>query len=385
MQDRDLNEYSPSHSSSSKHLSCSHRLCDLKQNCKSSNDSCHYVVEYDTENTSTSRLLVEDILHLASDGADGLSTTVQAPVVVGCGMKQSGGYLDGVAPDGLMGLGLMEISVPSFLAKMGLIRNSFSMCFDEDESGRIFFGDRGPASQQSTPFLTLNGNYSTYIVGVDGCCVGSSCLKLTSFKALVDTGTSFTFLPDDVYDRITEEFDQQVNATISTFEGYPWKYCYKSSSKGLPKIPSLKLIFPLNNSFVIHNPIFTVYGIQGIVGFCLAIQPTDSDIGTIGRKYNFVMGYRVVFDRENMKLGWSRSNCEDRNGGSRLPITSPNGTARNLLPANEQQSSPGGHAVSPAVAVRAPSKPSAASVRLLSAQFCLLKVLFLLCLLVLLL
>jgi hypothetical protein len=74
-----------------------------------------------------------------------------------CGMKQSGGYLEGVAPDGLMGLGLGEISVPSFLAKAGLVRNSFSMCFNEDKSGRIFFGDLGPATQQSTSFLPLDG------------------------------------------------------------------------------------------------------------------------------------------------------------------------------------------------------------------------------------
>ena len=72
-------------------------------------------------------------------------------------MKQSGGYLDGVAPDGLMGLGPGEISVPSFLAKAGLIRNSFSMCFDEEDSGGIYFGDEGPATQQSTQFLPSDG------------------------------------------------------------------------------------------------------------------------------------------------------------------------------------------------------------------------------------
>ena len=72
-------------------------------------------------------------------------------------MKQSGGYLDGVAPDGLMGLGPGEISVPSFLAKAGLILNSFSMCFDEEDSGRIYFGDEGPATQQSTQFLPSDG------------------------------------------------------------------------------------------------------------------------------------------------------------------------------------------------------------------------------------
>lgn len=72
-------------------------------------------------------------------------------------MKQSGGYLDGVAPDGLMGLGLGEISVPSFLAKGGLVPNSFSLCFVEDDSGTIFFGDQGPANQKYTAFLPSNG------------------------------------------------------------------------------------------------------------------------------------------------------------------------------------------------------------------------------------
>lgn len=74
-----------------------------------------------------------------------------------CGKKQSGGYLDGVAPDGLMGLGLGEISVPSFLANRGLVPNSFSLCFDEDDSGTIFFGDQGPANQKYTAFLPSNG------------------------------------------------------------------------------------------------------------------------------------------------------------------------------------------------------------------------------------
>lgn len=72
-------------------------------------------------------------------------------------MNQTGHYLDGAAPDGLMGLGIGEISVPSFLAKAGLVPNSFSMCFNEDESGRIIFGDQGPVTQKHTPFLPLNG------------------------------------------------------------------------------------------------------------------------------------------------------------------------------------------------------------------------------------
>jgi hypothetical protein len=74
-----------------------------------------------------------------------------------CGRKQSGDYLDGIAPDGLLGLGMADISVPSFLARAGLIRNSFSMCFKQDKSGRLFFGDQGVPVQQSTPFVPLYG------------------------------------------------------------------------------------------------------------------------------------------------------------------------------------------------------------------------------------
>lgn len=74
-----------------------------------------------------------------------------------CGRKQSGGYLEGAAPDGVMGLGPGSISVPSLLAKAGLIQNSFSICFNENDSGRILFGDQGHATQQSTSFLPVDG------------------------------------------------------------------------------------------------------------------------------------------------------------------------------------------------------------------------------------
>ncbi|KAL1336669.1 aspartic proteinase-like protein 1 isoform X2 [Arachis hypogaea] len=362
MQDRDLNEYSPSRSRSSKPLSCSHQLCDLGSNCKSSKQQCPYTINYVSENTSSSGLLVEDILHLQSGGggsAGGSNTSVQASVVIGCGMKQSGGYLDGIAPDGLMGLGPGESSVPSILAKSGLIHDSFSLCFNADGSGRMFFGDQGSSiQQQSTSFLPFDGIYSTYIIGVETCCIGNSCLKMTSFKAQVDSGTSFTFLPGHVYESIAEEFDKKLNASRATFKDTPWEYCYASSSQDLPKIPTLTLMFQQNNSFVVYNPVFVFNVDQKTTAFCLAIEPAEGDMGTIGQ--NFMTGYRLVFDQENKKLAWSRSNCKDLNLGKAMPLSPPNETASNPLPADEQQRTKG-NAVAPAVAGTAPRKPSGAT------------------------
>ncbi|CAK9185771.1 unnamed protein product [Ilex paraguariensis] len=374
--DRDLHEYNPSDSGTSKYLSCSHWLCELGSSCKSPEQSCPYTVNYYSEDTSTSGLLVEDVLHLASGSTDASNKSVRLPVVIGCGSKQSGGYLDGIAPDGLMGLGLGNISVPSFLAKAGFIRNSFSLCFDEDGSGRIYFGDQGLAIQQATPFLASDGKYVTYIVGMEACCIGGSCLEQTSFKVLVDSGSSFTYIPNEIYKRVVQEFDRRVNATKASFEGYPWQYCYRSSFEGLPKTPSVTLKFASNNSFVVDNPVFVIHGTEGVDGFCLAIQPADEDIGTIGQ--NFMTGYRMVFDRENLKLGWSHSNCHDLGDGKNMPLTpSPNVSSPNSLPTTEQQNTTNGHAVAPAVAGRTPSKSSAASIRQMTFQLCLAELLLL--------
>ncbi|KAI4337735.1 hypothetical protein L6164_016113 [Bauhinia variegata] len=358
--DRDLSEYSPSLSSTSRHLPCSHQLCDQGPNCKSPKEPCPYIVQYSSENTSSSGFLIEDKLHLASDGRYSTESSVQASIILGCGRKQSGGYLEGAAPDGVMGLGPGGISVPSFLAKAGLIRNSFSICFNNN-SGRILFGDQGHAPQQSTPFLLVDGDFIAYIVGVKSFCVGSSCLKQTGFQALIDSGTSFTYLPSEVYKRVVLEYDKQFNARRIISQQYPWEYCYNVSSRELTHIPTVKLSFAKNQTFLIHNPMFSHTANQEYTLVCLTVMPTDDDYGTIGQ--NFMMGYNMVFDRENLRFGWSNSNCEDNTGDRANFTSSSNEGSSNLLPANQQQSIPNTTAVSPTVAGKASPKPSIATLR----------------------
>lgn len=42
----------------------------------------------------------------------------------------------------------------------------------------------------------------TYFVEVESYCVGSTCLQQSGFQALVDSGASFTYLPNDIYDKV---------------------------------------------------------------------------------------------------------------------------------------------------------------------------------------
>ncbi|KAH0694015.1 hypothetical protein KY285_021112 [Solanum tuberosum] len=373
MLDKDLNEYSPARSSSSKHLSCSHQLCELGPNCRSPKEHCPYTVNYYSENTSSSGFLFEDQLHLTSVGGHEHQGSVLAPIVIGCGSKQSGNYLSGAAPDGLMGLGPGEISVPSLLAKSGFVPHSFSLCFGKSNSGTIFFGDKGPENQRRSSFVSLDGNYNTYVVEVQHYCVGGTCPKQSGFQALVDSGSSFTFLPSEIFTKVVTEFEKQMNATRLAIEDFPC--CYKASSQGLLNIPSMKLLLAANQSFVIQNPMFTISSGQGDNFYCVGLLPIEGMIGIIGQ--NFMEGYRLVFDWENMKLGWSHSKCQDIGGTAKVsPTPPPSGLTSNPLPTTEQQRNSGGHAVAPAIAGKATSKPSAASLLAVSWHYTMSSLLF---------
>ncbi|VAI93661.1 unnamed protein product [Triticum turgidum subsp. durum] len=153
----ELRPYSPGKSSTSKAVTCEHALCERPNACAATNStSCPYSVRYVSANTSSSGVLVEDVLHLSRE-AGGASTAVRAPVVLGCGQVQTGAFLDGAAVDGLLGLGMDKVSVPSVLHAAGLVASdSFSMCFSPDGLGRINFGDAGRRGQAETPFTVRN-------------------------------------------------------------------------------------------------------------------------------------------------------------------------------------------------------------------------------------
>ena len=83
MQDRDLNQYRPSLSNTSRHLPCGHKLCDVHSFCKGSKDPCPYEVQYASANTSSSGYVFEDKLHLTSDGKHAEQNSVQASIILG--------------------------------------------------------------------------------------------------------------------------------------------------------------------------------------------------------------------------------------------------------------------------------------------------------------
>ncbi|GMP32083.1 LOW QUALITY PROTEIN: hypothetical protein CsSME_00006002 [Camellia sinensis var. sinensis] len=145
-----------------------------------------------------------------------------------CGIVQTGLFLDGGAPNGLFGLGMKNISVPSILANQGLAANSFSMCFGPDGIGRISFGDKGSSEQGETPF-NLGQSHPTYNISITQITVDKNVTDLC-FTAIFDSGTSFTYLNDPAYSVITEGFNSQAKEKRHPSDSQiPFEYCYDLS------------------------------------------------------------------------------------------------------------------------------------------------------------
>lgn len=68
MQILDFNIYSPNKSSTSKKVPCSSSLCEPRR-CALEATECPYQVLYLSNGTSSTGILVEDVLHLTTDDA----------------------------------------------------------------------------------------------------------------------------------------------------------------------------------------------------------------------------------------------------------------------------------------------------------------------------
>ncbi|CAN6205181.1 unnamed protein product [Urochloa humidicola] len=313
--------YSPQKSSTSRKVPCSSNLCDQQSACLSASSSCPYNIEYLSDSTSSSGVLVEDLLYLITEY--GQPKIVTAPITFGCGQFQTGSFLGNAAPNGLLGLGMDSKSVPSLLASDGVAADSFSMCFGEDGHGRINFGDTGSSDQQETP-LNIYKQNPYYNISITGAMVGSKSID-AKFSAIVDSGTSFTALSDPMYTEITSSFNSQVQDKPSQLNSsLPFEFCYSVSSKGSINPPNISLTANGGSVFPVNNPIITITNTaSNPLGYCLAMMKSEG-VNLIGE--NFMSGLKIVFDRERKVLGWKKFDCYSMDNSSKLPVN-PNPSA----------------------------------------------------------
>ncbi|CAM6095825.1 unnamed protein product [Calypogeia fissa] len=358
-----LNVYAPSKSTTSKAVTCSSSDCAVTfstcqdQNLPSSGQ-CQYGLQYATANTSTSGTVYQDDIHLRPN--DGASTDITLPIVLGCGQTQTGSLVDGTSvPDGLIGLGRMPYSVPSILAQSGLAEDSFSMCFSVDGSGRIVFGDFGSSAVTSTPLVDTNSTeYPHYSAGIDSIKVGNDSIRVNDVT-LVDTGTTTTFFTSTVYQAVIKSFSAQVTNYKRVIFDQTYELCYQTSNPEVD-VPLITIEFGAAAAFPVLSP-FLPYFYQSnnsLAGFCLALLDGGS-MNIFGA--NFMVGYNLVFNRQQLTLGFEQSDCYNTETSALGPAVSPVGAPTS--PSAAPKSVPTNPGASPLESRGVPATPGPGSSR----------------------
>ncbi|KAM0949820.1 putative nepenthesin [Dioscorea sansibarensis] len=304
--------YSPNASVTSQAVPCGSNFCEQqKTDCSGVTGSCSYKVVYVSSDTSSSGILVEDVMHFMKE--DTQSEIVEARIIFG---DQTGAFQEHAAPNGLLGLGMEKVSVPSILSSAGFTSNSFSMCFGRDGIGRISFGDKGSLDQDETPF-NVDQLHPKYNISIIGMLVGNAAID-ADFSALVDTGTTFTYFTDLIYSQLSKAFHEQVqDKQYTTDSNIPFEHCYFMSS-GTSNVPTVTLTTSIGSPFPVNYPIIAFPVQENEFAYCFAVAKGDK-LNIIGQ--NFLAGLQIVFDRERMILGWKKVSCSDVKSSGSLPTT----------------------------------------------------------------
>jgi hypothetical protein len=202
-----------------------------------------------------------------------------------------------------LGLGTGEISVPSTLSReLGLL-DSFSICTNLSGTGRIAFGDKGPITQQTTPFVSNSSQEN--LVEIATLEVEGQNISV-GLNASFDTLLLYTYLPSAVYTPLVNFYKSFITLPELNVTGQG--LCYNTSNPNL-LLPTVNFIFP--NAAVLETN-GAAYGLLNPdtnepIGICFGFFNSsfpEIQIGLLS-----MSGYSFTFNREDQLLGWNSSTC----------------------------------------------------------------------------
>nr|KYP40850.1 Aspartic proteinase nepenthesin-1 [Cajanus cajan] len=285
--------FDPSYSKTYKNLPCSSTTCQLVKGTTCSSDkrkNCEYTQNYKDGSHSQGDLSVETLTLGSTNG----SFVTFPRTVIGC-IRNTNLSFD---TTGIVGLGSGPMSLISQLSSS--IGGKFSYCLAPTSimSSKLNLGDVAVVSGDgvvSTPIVLRHGQ-TFYYLTLEAFSVGNKRIEFgsSSFGSsgkgniIIDSATTFTLLPHDVYSKLESAVVDVVKLERVVDPLKQFKLCYKST---FVKLDIPVIVAHFNGADIKLNAIntFIVAG-DGVV--CLAFLPsqTGAIFGNLAQQ-NFLVGY----------------------------------------------------------------------------------------------
>ncbi|CAJ1978113.1 unnamed protein product [Sphenostylis stenocarpa] len=301
--------FDPSKSYTYKTLPYSSTACQSVQDTSQYGNSCEYTIYYGDGSHSLGDLSVETLTLGSTNGS-----SIQFPrTVIGCGRNNTVSF--GGKSSGVVGLGRGPVSLISQLGSS--IGGKFSYCLAprSNVSSKLNFGNAAVVSGKgtvSTPILSLDPKVF-YFLTLKSFSVGNKRIEFRSSsstpggegKIIIDSGTTLTLLPDDIYSKLESAVANAIELERVQDPFKQLSLCYNSSFEDL-EAPAIMAHF--SGADIKLKAINTFVEVEeGIV--CLAFM--SSQIGPIFgniAQLNFLVGY----DLEKKKVSFKPTDCTKR-------------------------------------------------------------------------
>ncbi|WCJ31336.1 Eukaryotic aspartyl protease family protein [Euphorbia peplus] len=290
--------------------------CNADCHCDDDRRQCVYERQY-AELSTSSGVLGVDLISFGN-----LSELVPQQVVFGCENKETGDLYSQRA-DGIMGLGRGELGIVDQLVEKGVISDSFSLCYGGMDfgGGAMVLGGISPPSDMvftdSDPTRSPYYNIDLKEIHVAGHQVPIKPAVFDGkYGSVVDSGTTYAYLPEEAFIAFKEAIMKELHS-LKQITGPDPNYndlCFSADesevSKLSNKFPTVDLVFGNGQKFSLSPENYLFRHSRMNTAYCLGIFQNGHDQTTLLGGITFRNTF-VMYDRENSKMGFWKTNCSE--------------------------------------------------------------------------
>ncbi|XP_037424963.1 aspartic proteinase Asp1-like [Triticum dicoccoides] len=268
---------------------------------------CHYHIQY-VGGTSSDGFIVNDTVSVNVLSPSHPSRRVQIFFGFGCGCNQKP-HKDSPV-DGVLGLGMGKEGFVAQLKARNVIRKDIiGHCLSIDGGGYLFVGEHGMPSGITWVPMRKYSHY--YTPGPAQLLLGGE--KIGSQKmAVFDSGTTYTYIPDQVYSELVREVKRSVSGSLQRVADHALPVCWKGPFQSIQLVK--RKFKPLALEFtnkVMHIPPENYLALTGEKNVCLGILQTPKAGGQMIIIGDVTMqDLLVIYDNEQKLVGWISKQCK---------------------------------------------------------------------------
>ncbi|KAM3703237.1 hypothetical protein ACB098_04G080400 [Castanea mollissima] len=285
---------------------------------------CDYEIQYADQSSSVG-VLARDELHLVMENGSWTNLNL----VFGCAYDQQGLLLSTLAKtDGILGLSRSRVSLPSQLARKGIIKNVVGHCLTIDGGGGYLFLGDNFVPQWGMAWVPMLGGLSMdfYHSEIMKMNYGSRSLRLgdpdsSVAPVIIDSGSSYTYFKPPTYSDLVASLEEVSGlGLIRDTSDLTLPICWKAESP-IRSVKDVKHFFKtltlqfgstwwiVSTKLQIPPEGYLIISDKGNV--CLGILDGSKvhDGSTIILGDISLRGKLVIYDNVKHKIGWQPSDC----------------------------------------------------------------------------